>query len=46
MLTCVVVYTHLPRFETLAYVLPHVDALTHVVIHVSSAFIFETFAKV
>ena len=28
----VVVDTHLPRFETLVYVLPHFDALTHVVI--------------
>ena len=35
----VVVNTHLPRFEALAYVLPHFDALTHVVILVSSAFI-------
>ena len=35
----VVVDTHLPRFEALAYVLPHFDALTHVVILVSSAFI-------
>ena len=25
----VVVDTHLPRFEALAYVLPHFDALTH-----------------
>ena len=31
----VVVDTHLPRFEALAYVLPHFDALTHVVIRVS-----------
>ena len=41
--------THLPRFEALAplaYVLPHFDALTHVVIRVSSAFIFQTFAEV
>ena len=37
---------HLPRFEALAYVLPHFDALTHVVIRVSSAFIFQTFAEV
>ena len=36
----------LPRFEALAYVLPHFDALTHVVIRVSSAFIFQTFAEV
>ena len=42
----VVVNTHLPRFEALAYVLPHFDALTHVVIRVSSAFIFEKFAEV
>ena len=42
----IVVDTHLPRFEALAYVLPHFDALTHVVIRVSSAFIFQTFAEV
>ena len=42
----VIVDTHLPRFEALAYVLPHFDALTHVVIRVSSAFIFQTFAEV
>ena len=42
----VVVETHLPRFEALAYVLPHFDALTHLVIRVSSAFIFQTFAQV
>ena len=30
----------------LAYVLPHIDALTHVVIRVSLAFIFQTFAEV
>ena len=42
----VVVDTHLPRFEVLAYVLPHFDVLTHVVIRVSSAFIFQTFAEV
>ena len=41
-----VVDTHLPRFEALAYVLPPIDALTHVVIRVSSAFIFQTFAEV
>ena len=41
-----VVDTHLPRFEALAYVLPHFDALTHMVIRVSSAFIFQTFAEV
>ena len=34
------------RFEALAYVLPHFDALTHLVIRVSSAFIFQTFAEV
>ena len=38
--------THLPCFEVPAYVLPHFDALTHVVIRVSSAFIFQTFAEV
>ena len=42
----VVVDTHMPRFEALAYVLPHFDALTHVVIRVFSAFIFQTFAEV
>ena len=42
----VVVDTHMPRFEALAYVLPHFDALTHLVIRVSSAFIFQTFAEV
>ena len=36
--------THLPCFEAPAYVLPHFDALTHLVIRVSSAFIFQTFA--
>ena len=41
-----VVDLHLPRFEALAYVLPHFDALTHVVIRVSLAFIFQTFAEV
>ena len=41
-----VVDTHLPRFEALAYVLPHFDALTHVVILVSTAFIFQRFADV
>ena len=43
---CICVDTHLPRFEALAYVLPHFDALTHMVIRVSSAFIFQTFAEV
>ena len=38
--------TRLPRFDALAYVLPHIDALTHVVIRVSSAFIFQTFSEV
>ena len=33
----VVVDTHLPRFEALAYVLPHLDELTHVVISASSS---------
>ena len=42
----VVIDTHLPRFEALAYVLLHFDALTHVVILVSSAFIFQRFAEV
>ena len=42
----VVVDTNLPRFEALAYVLHHFDALTHVVILVSSAFIFQRFAEV
>ena len=42
----VVVDTHWSRFEALAYVLPHLDALTHVVIRVFSAFIFQTFAEV
>ena len=42
----VVIDTHLPRFEALAYVLPHFDALTQVVIRVPSAFIFQTFAEV
>ena len=41
----VVVDTHLPRFEALAYVLPHFDALTLGVILVSSAFIFQRFAE-
>ena len=36
----------MPRFEALGYVLPHFDALTRVVILVSSAFIFQTFAEV
>ena len=30
----------------LAFVLPHFEALTHLVIRVSSAFIFQTFAEV
>ena len=33
----VVLDTHLPRFEALAYVLPHFDELTHVVIRASSS---------
>ena len=41
-----VVDTNLPRFEALSYVLPYFDALTHVVIRVSSAFNFQTFAEV
>ena len=43
---CICVDTHLPRFEAIAYVLSHFDALTHVVIRVSLAFIFQTFAEV
>ena len=42
----VVVDTHLPRSEALAYFLPHFDTLTHVLIRVSSVFIFQTFAVV
>ena len=42
----VVVGTHLHRFEALAYILPHFDALTLVVIRLSSVFIFQTFAEV
>ena len=46
-LNCIfVVYTHLPRFEALAYVLLHFDALTHMVILVSLAFIFQRFVEV
>ena len=41
----VVVDTHLSRLEAFACVLPHFDALTRVVIRVSSAFIFQTFAE-
>ena len=41
-----VVDLYLPRYEAFAYVLPHFDALTHVVIGVSSEFIFQTFAEV
>ena len=33
----VVLDTHLPRFEALAYVSPHFDELTHVVIRASSS---------
>ena len=36
----------MPRSEALAYVLPHFDALTHVVISVSSTLSFQTFAEV
>ena len=43
---CICVDTHLPRFEAMAYVLPHFDVLTYVVIRVSSAFIFQTFSEV
>ena len=42
----VVVDTHLSRFEALAYLWHQFDALTHLVIRVSSAFIFQTFAEV
>ena len=42
----VVVDTHLPRFETLAYVLPHFEETTHVVIRASSAFIIQAFVEV
>ena len=42
----VVVDTHLPPFEALAYVLPHFDELTHVLIRASSAFIIQAFAEV
>ena len=35
-----------PRFEALAYVLPHFYELTHVVIRASSAFIIQAFAEV
>ena len=38
--------THLPRLEALAFVLPHFDELTHVVIRAPSAFIIQTFAEV
>ena len=34
------------RFEALAYVLPHFDSLTRLLIRVSSGFIFQTFAEV
>ena len=44
--TAFVVDTHLPHFEVLAYVLPHFDASTHVVIRVFLAFIFQMFAAV
>ena len=37
---CIFVETHLPHHEAIAYVLPHFDALTRMMIHVSSAFIF------
>ena len=42
----VVVDTHLPRSEALAYVLSHFDELTHVVIRASSEFIVQAFAGV
>ena len=37
---CICVGTHLPRYKAIAYVLPHFDALTHMVIHVSSTLIY------
>ena len=40
----VVVDTHLPRFEALAYVLSHFDELTQVEIRASSEFIIQAFA--
>ena len=43
---CICVDTHLPRFEAIAYVLPHFDALTDVVIPLSWAFIFQTFSEI
>ena len=43
---CIGFDIHLPRSEALAYVLPHFDALTHMVIRASSAFIFHMFAGV
>ena len=44
----VVVDTHLPRLEALAYVLPHFDALTHVksVLNLRKAYIFKSVLKV
>ena len=42
----IVVDTHLPHFEVLAYILPHFDELTHVVIRASSVFIIQAFAEV
>ena len=42
----VVVDTRLPRVEAHAYVLPHFDELTHVVIRASSAFTIQAFAEV
>ena len=38
--------THIGLALRRLYVLPHFDALTHVVIRVSLAFIFQTFAEV
>ena len=35
---CICVNTHLPRFDTLAYIVPHFNALTHVVVPVFSSF--------
>ena len=42
----VVVDSRLPRFEALAYVFPHFDELTDVVIRASSTFIIQAFAEV
>ena len=41
----IVVDTHLPHFEVLAYILPHFDELTRMVICASSVFIIQAFAE-